>query len=105
MQDAFIEYIALSLIIIGLIIGFFFVLDTSSADAFFVSSDDDAFIDGSVLTAGYSENKDWSYFEIYSCRTFSAGMSGKVNLIEGDFVQIRGSYSDGFFFVDELEMK
>jgi len=105
MQDAIIEYAALSLIIMGLVIGFFFVLDNSSADAFFVSSDDNAFIDGSVLTAGYSENKDWSYFEIYSCRTFSAGMNGQVNVSEGDLVQIKGSYSDGFFFVDELEIK
>lgn len=105
MNDSVFEVVALVLIIAGLFIGYFFVFDRTSVDAFFVVSDDSAFIDGSILTSGYSENKDWSYFEIYSCRTFSAGMSGEIILDDGDLVRVSGSYSEGFFFVEELEKK
>ncbi len=102
MNDVFMEILAICTIILGLVIGYFFVLDFSEKDAYFIISDNNAFIDGSIMTYSYDSEKNWSYMEIYSCKIFSAGMRGNLHLHEGDLVKIKGSYSNNFFFIDEL---
>ncbi len=95
MKDIWIEITALFAIILGLLLGYFFIFDYAPKDAFFLDQpDNNAYLTGKVLNISATLNGE-TRVQIESCRIFNAYYAGQIsNKISSIYLdQINGSLS------------
>ena len=100
MDDYQLEILALTSVILGLLVGYFFVFDFSQEDGFYLNDEDIVYFKGNVMNSFETENG--MVISLIGCREVSAYYEGGLEVNIGDNIRVEGSMSDGFVFAEHV---
>ena len=104
MDDKTLELISLGVIIAGLAVAYFFVLDNDAKDAFFVQEEDSGiYFDSKIKKIDYDADSDTTILTLEATRTIRAYHQGMLERQVGDRIFVEGSMYNGYINVNSVK--
>lgn len=91
MEDAFIYYISLILVLLALYHGWFALLEYDPTNYFIAKDNDETSIEGVIMNTHYNNETGFSYLQVYACDYVDVFYNNQIQHEVGDHVKIEGN--------------